>query len=123
MNIPKDKVFRYPADKAILINDPRILRGSLQLARTWGMAAVDGSGGGTEAIDDVMAEYADKVADLRAKYEVQGDLLNGKSELEVGYYDELNALLDEYRVMLLETVMDFLIDDAAIDLMLDILSY
>lgn len=118
MNIPDNIVANYPKDNAIIINDPRVFRGVLIAAKTWGSNCLDDpNAAGTEELDEIMAEFASKLSDLRAKYEVNGDTLNGKAEIEVSYYDELNALLAKYRTLLFDAALDYVSDDTAIDLM------
>jgi hypothetical protein len=122
MNIPDDKVTHYKDDDSIVINDERIFRGILQLARIWGYEMFkDANVEGVEEIDRIMATFADKVADLRAKYEVEDDLLNASPLPEVPYYDELSALLADSRRSLFDAFMETIADDTAIELMLDVL--
>src|SRR5476651_2703823 len=96
----------YPEDNAIIVEDPRIFKGVLIVAKTWGsMSLGESSSGSSDEIDELMAEFVNKTADLRAKYEVTGDLLNGESAVENDYYDELNKLLTMYRTLLFETAI------------------
>ena len=98
MNIPDDEIAQYPDDNATIIDDPRVFRGVLIAAETWGSLTLSEPGSGsTEYIDEIIAEFADKAADLRAKYEVTGDILNGESAIENDYYEKLSTLLTKYR--------------------------
>lgn len=121
MNIPDDNVKEYPDDNAIIINDPRIFRGVLKAAQVWGSTGLSEPLTQADVLENIMSEFASKVTDLQAKYEVMGDTLNAKTTLETDYYDELNVLLAKYRTLLFDAVMDYVSDDPAIDLMIELL--
>lgn len=122
MNIPDDKVTNYPKDNAIVIHDPRVFKGVLIAAKTWGSTSLnEPSAADTETFDEHLIEFAEKIADLRAKYEVSGDMLNGETAVDAPYHDELNALLAQYRGLLFDDSLDYVSDDTAIDLIEDVL--
>lgn len=122
MNNPDDIVTNYPKANAVVINDPRIFRGVLTAAKAWGSNCLDDpNAAGSEELDELMADFASKIADLQAKYEVRDDTLNGKTRLGVDYYHALNTLLTKYRTRLFEAALDYVSDDTAIDLMRDLL--
>lgn len=96
----------------------------LSHAKAWGVGTLEQpSAAGVEAIDEVMESFADKVGDLRAKYEVQGSLLGGESSLEVAYLEELNKLMDHHRALLFAACMDYVANNESIDLILDALRH
>lgn len=122
MNIPDDKITKYPKDNAMIINDSRVFKGILIAAKTWGSNCLnETNAGATEDLDELMVEFAAKLEDLRAKYEVSGDTLNGRASIENRYYDELNVLLTKYRALLFDAALDYVSDDTAIDLMTELL--
>lgn len=121
MNIPNDNIAHYPKEDAIVVNDKRILRGGLIFAGSWARMSVDEPGQeATQDMDEILARFAAEVADLREKYEVKGDLLDGESVAEVAYYDELNALLGKTRLAIFDAAMSYIEDDTALNLMLDL---
>ena len=123
MNIPDELIVNSPKEQAAVIRDPHIFRGVLIASRAWGVRSLDDpSVSGAEAIDETMVEFAQKLTDLRAKFEVNGDTLNGDAELEADYYDELGSLMSEYRSQLFASMIDYVCDDVAIGLMIDLLS-
>lgn len=67
-----------------------------------------------------MMEFATKFADLQAKHEVSGDPPNGRSSLESEYYKELNLLMAKYRALFFEAAMDYIVNDTATNLMVEL---
>lgn len=121
MNISEDKIQEYPDDNAIVVTDPRVFRGVLRAAQVWGSNGLSSPNIDADEIEDIMTEFASKVADIRAKYEVTGDTRNADTSLEGEYYDELNALQTEYRTKLFDAMMDYISDDDAIGFMIELL--
>jgi hypothetical protein len=121
MNIPDNYVKEYPKENAIVIGDPRVFKGILTTAKVWGEECLsDPSAANTELLEEYMTEFAAKIRDLRAKYEVTGESLNGKASLAEKYYGELNLLLTKYRTLLFGAAMDYVSDDVAIDLIVEL---
>ena len=120
MNISDSKVHQYK-DKTIVIDDPRIIKGSLTLAQVWGSSCIGDSGDGAEELEEAMTKFAEAASDIREKYEVNGDLLNGESEFETAYFDELNTLLNVYRFQIFNAAMNYVTSTESIDLMLDLM--
>lgn len=119
MNIPNNKVL-LNKDDSLIIDDPRIAKGIMKLAKEWGSHSIS-EAVGTEEIDELLVKFADKLADLKAKYEVEGDPFNVDTPLEVSFYDEFNPLLDTYRFLVFKAIMDYITGNESIDLMLDIM--
>ena len=122
MHIPDDKVLKFGSNGSFIIDDPYAFQAPLTVARTWGEESLgEANSGGAEELDEILAKFADSMADLRSKYEVGGELLNGESSTETAYLDELNAQLDVYRPLVFAAALDYILDKDSIELMLDIM--